>query len=125
MTTNDDPNVPAPPPAATEADPFRGHTYPDKIVRRLIKPIEAHGKTYPALELRQPTTADVLEVGMPLDIDFDTGKITFREVEMGKMIARLAEIPLSSVGKLHPADFVFIMAELQVFFIPLPAEMVT
>ena len=70
---------------------------------KLIKPITAHDQEITEIELREPTTGDVMECGYPLTIG--DGVATPNADVIGKIIARLSGIPPSSVKQLSVPDF--------------------
>ena len=75
----------------------------------LSAPVMAHGEEITCLVLRQPTTADLIELGQPMRLLPGTGmEDAAVEVRMGVVahyVARLASIPLSSVKSLSLGDF--------------------
>lgn len=88
----------------------------------LSKPIQAHGKTLRKLSLREPITDDLIECGIPLAVesgsgsDAASGSIAAKPV--AALLARLANVPLSSVRTMHPADFIQAMNKLIAFLFP-------
>jgi hypothetical protein len=86
---------------------------------KLSTPIMAHGAEITELELREPLTKDIIELGLPtLLIVGDNGVtgVDIRQPVCAKYISRLAGIPLSSVEKLSPKDFSLASAEVLGFF---------
>ena len=75
----------------------------------LIKPIPAHGEEIAVLEFREPTTEDIMEIGMPQlmvpTADGASVGVEVRPKVIGQYVTRLAKIPPSSVKALAPADF--------------------
>lgn len=74
----------------------------------LTKPIEAHGKTITELELREPSTGDIIDFGKITETGFDKkGSVVLRSNTsvVADYISRLGNIPPSVVRSLHPADF--------------------
>ena len=75
----------------------------------LTKPVSAHGEEIDRLSLRQPTTADLIELGQPMRLLPGNGTeepaIDIRMNVVANYVARLAAIPLSSVKALSLADF--------------------
>lgn len=69
----------------------------------LSKPITAHGAEISELTLREPTAGDVMECGYPLGID--DGLAIPQAAPVGRLIARLAGIPPSSVKQLSMPDY--------------------
>ncbi len=71
----------------------------DSVTVPLKKPVKAHGKEVESLTLREPGGEDIMVCGYPLT----HGGVDAMAV--GKYIARLADIPPSSVKALGVADF--------------------
>lgn len=75
----------------------------------LSKPITAHGEEVSSLTLREPTAADVMEIGQPTlmipSADGNSVGVEVRAAVIGRYVMKLAGIPLSSVKALCPADF--------------------
>lgn len=69
----------------------------------LSKPITAHGAEISELTLREPNAGDVMECGYPLGID--DGLAIPQAAPVGRLIARLAGIPPSSVKQLSMPDY--------------------
>lgn len=70
----------------------------------LTTPIMAHDEEITVLELREPTTKDARQLGLPYGID-ETGNYIPKTELAAKYIARLAGIPSSSVDELSISDF--------------------
>jgi len=85
----------------------------------LSKPITAHGQQVSELELAEPQTADVMELGYPYLVipseEGDTG-IEVRPKVIGRYIMRLAKIPKSSVEQLDLSDFQKLQGVVMDFF---------
>jgi hypothetical protein len=85
----------------------------------LSKPIKAHGKEIETLELAEPGTKDVRELGYPFSAtpgaNGDADLKLFPEVG-ARYISRLAKIPMSSVDQMEPGDFLMLHTELCGFF---------
>lgn len=85
----------------------------------LSTPIKAHGDELSEIELREPTTKDVRELGYPFSAtpgaNGDADLKLFPDIA-AKHISRLAGIPMSSVDQIHPGDFLLIHTELCGFF---------
>lgn len=79
------------------------------ITVQLAKPIMAHGEEVSLLTLREPTTKDVIELGLPTLIipsaDGGTPGVELRQGVISRYISRLAQIPKSSVEAMALADF--------------------
>ena len=73
----------------------------------LRSPIPADGDETKTLKLRKPTTADIMEAGDPVEVDFASDPPTYRidDRKMGRMLSRMADLPPSSIGKLDPQDY--------------------
>lgn len=75
---------------------------------KLSTPITAHDEEVSELEFREPTTKDIIDIGLPtliiLSEDASTG-IEVRQKVVAKYISKLASIPKSSVESLSPKDF--------------------
>lgn len=80
----------------------------------LSKPIEAHGKEIDSLTLREPTAEDVMVCGYPLTIG--DGEATPNAAVIGKLIARLAGVPPSTVKAMSMPDFNAAMGVVLSFF---------
>ena len=86
----------------------------------LSKPIKAHGDDVSEITLREPTTKDVIEIGLPtLIIPGDDGQSTgveIRQKVVARYISRLAAIPMGSVEALSLSDFSLCTAAVMGFF---------
>lgn len=81
----------------------------------LKKPIKAHGKDYTSLTFREPTGDEVIELGVPFS--FGRNKRTHIDTEVtAEYIMRLANIPMSSVKMLQPADITACFGKIAGFF---------
>ncbi|GAC1040823.1 phage tail assembly protein [Rhizobium sp. No.120] len=82
--------------------------------------IEAHGEQVKELTLREPTGADVIAVGNPVQFDpiSDPPRVLIDDKRMAAMISRLADVPPSSVAKLKPKDLISLGWFLTPFFMP-------
>lgn len=91
------------------------------FVHRLGKPVEAHGETVSEIAFREPVGADILAVGNPVIVDMasDPPRITHDERKMTAMIARLGNVPPSTVGLMGPQDWVSCAWLLTPFFVPM------
>lgn len=69
----------------------------------LSKAITAHNETVTVLEFREPTGKDVRELGYPYQVGNDES-IKLSASVTAKYISRLANIPMSSVDEMSPAD---------------------
>ncbi len=86
----------------------------------LTKQIEAHGQPVKQIILREPTAGDINKVGLPFDMTSD-GKIITNARCVSEYIARLGNIPPSSVEMLAVVDWVTCMGEVMGFFGNAPA----
>lgn len=87
---------------------------------QLSKPIKAHGVEVSELELREPTTEDVIELGLPTLIipgaDGQSTGVEIRQPVIARYVSRLAAIPLGSVKALSLKDFSLCTAAVMGFF---------
>ena len=86
---------------------------------KLSKPIKAHGEDVHSLTLREPTTEDIIDIGLPTLIivgDGETAGVEIRQKVVAKYISTLAAIPMSSVRSLAPKDFSACTQEVMGFF---------
>lgn len=90
------------------------------LIIPLSVPIEAHGESITELRLRKPTANDVIQVGNPitLDISIDPPRATPDDRKMAQMIARLADVPPSSIGMMDPNDFTGAIIRVLPLFVP-------
>ena len=89
----------------------------------LSKPVHAHGEEVRVLTLREPVADDIIICGYPLSIG--DGGATPQAGAIAKYIARLADIPPSSVRSLAPADFMAAFQVIMHFFGGTVAEPMT
>lgn len=87
---------------------------------QLSTPIKAHGDELAALDLRAPTTEDVIELGLPTLIipgaDGQSTGVEIRQPVIARYVSRLAAIPLGSVKSLSLKDFSLCTAAVMGFF---------
>jgi hypothetical protein len=74
------------------------------VLLRLEQPVEAHGETLRTLTLRPLRPEDVTRVGYPLKFD-GHGGVEIVADRMSAMMARLADVPPSTVAQLAMADW--------------------
>lgn len=90
------------------------------ITIQLNTPIQAHGEEVSKLTLREPTTEDIIDLGMPMLIvigaDGKSTGIEMRQPVIAAYISRLAAVPMSSVKSLKPRDFSAVSAGVVGFF---------
>ena len=89
----------------------------------LVKPIQAHGNEVTELELREPNTGDIAACGSPFSLTLPTeegGGVTImpNPPALVALIARLTNIPLSSVRSMSIVDSGVIMGHLVNFLAP-------
>lgn len=81
----------------------------DELTITLTSSVTAHGEEIDRITLRQPTTADLIELGQPMRLlpgnGMDEPAIDIRMNVVAHYVARLAAIPLSSVKAMSLADF--------------------
>ena len=86
----------------------------------LSKPIKAHGDEVAELTLREPTTEDVIELGLPTLIipgaDGQSTGVEIRQPVVARYVSRLAAIPMGSVKALSLKDFSLCTAAVMGFF---------
>jgi hypothetical protein len=88
----------------------------------LDEPINAYGEELTVLKLRKPTGIDLIEIGNPVNFyPYATPvKIEHDMAKVQAMVARLANIPSSSVARIGPQDLVGLAWAISPFFIPAP-----
>lgn len=72
---------------------------------KLRKPIQAHGEEIEQLDMREPTGADIRELGLPYRINPEDSTIIVDARVVAKYISSLGAIPSSSVDQLSGSDF--------------------
>lgn len=85
----------------------------------LSKPIKAHGEEHTELDLAEPTSKDVRELGYPFSaVPSANGEPDLKLFpDIGaKYISRLAKIPMSSVDQMAPGDLLLLHTEICGFF---------
>lgn len=75
----------------------------EPIIITLSRPVDAHGESINQLSLREPNAGDIKVCGYPLQIG--EGAAIPVAGAICKYIARLANVPPSTVDRLTPADF--------------------
>ena len=87
---------------------------------KLSRQITAHGEAVSDLVLREPTTEDVIELGLPTLIipgaDGQSTGVEIRQAVVARYISRLAAIPMGSVKALSLKDFSLCTAAVMGFF---------
>lgn len=86
----------------------------------LSRPVKAHGDEIQEVTLREPTTKDVIELGLPTLIipgaDGQGAGVEIRQPVIARYLCRLAAIPLSSVEAMTVKDFSLCTAVVMGFF---------
>ena len=86
----------------------------------LSKPIKAHGDEVSEISMREPTTKDIIELGLPTLIipgaDGQSTGVEIRQPVVARYISRLAAIPMGSVESLAVKDFSLCTAAVMSFF---------
>lgn len=86
----------------------------------LNKPIKAHDAELEALEFREPTPEDVMQLGTPQLLvpgaDGESVGIEIRAKVIGQYIVRLAKIPPSSMKEMSLSDFMRCQGVVMGFF---------
>lgn len=88
-------------------------------VIKLDKPIQAHGKEVTELELREPTTEEVMEEGYPYLIVQGNGGVSGVQLQpkvVARYVMRLAAIPMPSVKQMSIGDLQSAQAVVMGFF---------
>lgn len=86
----------------------------------LTKPINAYGEMISVLKIRKPTGADLIRVGNPVKF-YPFAKPPLVEHDMPRMIemiARLANVPSSSLEQMDPNELTSLAWQVSGFFIP-------
>lgn len=89
------------------------------VILKLTQPIKAHGDEVKEIELREPTTTDVVEIGFPYLIvvsDDETQAIEIRAKSVLRYISKLGGIPMSSASQICVKDFVDAQGAILGFF---------
>ena len=85
----------------------------------LTKPIQAHGREIKELEFREPNGGDVAACGFPFRFTVNedgTQTVSPEAAAITALIARLADIPLSSARALTFTDWMAAMGAIFSFF---------
>lgn len=86
----------------------------------LSKPVTAHGEQISEINLRAPTTEDVIELGLPTllipSADGTSTAVELRQQVLARYISRLGSIPAGSVKALTLKDFSLCTAAVMGFF---------
>lgn len=85
----------------------------------LSKPINAYGDDIKILKLRRPTAIDLIQVGNPVIFTPGTPpRIEHDFVKLIALLARMTQVPSSSLEKLDPQDLVDIAWTVSPFLAP-------
>lgn len=88
----------------------------------LSKPVLAHGEEVSELRFRAPTGKDLIELGNPVSVNvYADDPIQTVKVDwsiMGRMMSRLAGVPLSTIEALPPNVLTRAATELSPAFFP-------
>jgi len=88
----------------------------------LRKPVHnGDGSDVTELKFREPTAGDIEMVGNPVILDLigaDLPKVNFDAKSMTHMMARLANVPPSTIRQMHPKDWNSAAWMLTNFFMP-------
>lgn len=108
---------------ADDAPETTGDWQDGKYTFVLSKPVpdpEKPGETLKQVTLREPTTADMVETGNPVDFNPVTFPPTIKinDRSMAAMISRLSLLPPSVVGRLAPKDAINLGWVIAPFFVP-------
>jgi hypothetical protein len=86
----------------------------EPYVHKLKRPVTAHGEQVSELQLEEPTTKLVMELGYPyLVVD---GGVQLQPKVAARYISRLAKVPMSTVEALPIPDLQFLQAWIMGFF---------
>lgn len=92
------------------------------IVVKLRKSVIANGEEVNELSFREPTGADIEEVGNPVILKGmlmgEDPNVTFDAKSMTQMLARLAVVPPSTIRQMHPRDWTTAAYLMVRFFMP-------
>ena len=78
------------------------------MIVKLTKPVTSYGEEISEITLREPTTEDIIEMGLPTLIvitDDDKPAVEIRQKVIAKYISKLGSVPIATVKSLAPADF--------------------
>lgn len=86
----------------------------------LVKPINAYGEELKVLKLRKPTGTDLLRIGNPVKFSpySDPPSVDHDYPKVLAMVARLANVPSSSLERLDTDDLTALAWTITPFFIP-------
>jgi hypothetical protein len=86
----------------------------------LRTPVMANGEMAKKLTFREPTGADMVQLGdkWPVNIDWETGVVSPNPAVMSGVISLLGAVPPSTVKALSGKDFATCSHRLMTFFVP-------
>ncbi|CAM5771998.1 hypothetical protein LMIY3S_03696 [Labrys miyagiensis] len=92
-----------------------------KFTFPLSKPVMAHGDMVKQLVFREPTGADIIAVGNPVQFDplSSPPRIQIDDARMAAMLSRLATVPSSTIAAMSPKDLINAGWLLTNFFMPI------
>lgn len=104
----------------TETEAGADERETDEIILKLVRPLRVFNDMVSELKFRAPTAADIVSIGNPVifDLATDPPRITHNASRMTAMLAKLANIPTTSVTQLDPRDWVTAAWKISGFFIP-------
>lgn len=87
---------------------------------KLKKPILSYGEQVSVLKIRKPTGADLVRVGNPVKFNpyVSPPSVEHDFTKLVAMVARLANVPSSSLEALDPEELTALAWELTNFFLP-------
>jgi hypothetical protein len=108
------------PEAAAPTPEVKVSTRPKEIAIDLEMPAMAYGDEIKKLTFRRPTGGDIMAMGSgyPINIDWQSGRVTPNPPVMGPMMARLANVPDSTIIGLDANDWATCAFALMGFFPP-------
>ena len=94
---------------------------PKEVVIELTTPVQANGEMIKKITFRRPTGGDIMGLvsgGYPINIDWQTGRVTPNPPVMGEMMSVLAAVPPSTIKALDAEDWSTCAHALMGFFPP-------
>jgi len=86
---------------------------------KLSTPIQAHGKEIVEIDLKKPDGGTIRRCGYPFKIETAKSGSQIQHIDaqaVSNYVSELAGIPMSSVDKLSPEDYMTATAEVLSFF---------
>lgn len=86
----------------------------------LERPINAYGEEIKVLKLRKPTGADLVRIGNPVKFNpyVEPPQVEHDYTRVLAMVARLANVPSSSLERLDPEELTSLAWAISPFFLP-------